>query len=782
MTASRSTLRTVPPRTVPLRPARRSVLLSGALLVPLGLAGCDPERDGPPEELSAPTLNFEPMTSDEKLLPEQPMLEDSWNISPTDEHPLAVLVSRTLAQERDLFVITREQPRGIAVPIDPATTGLAVDRHAATVGVLASTVVDAEHRQQLWSSADLADWTAVEVTGIDREIAAFGGGIVASAVNGRTVAVWELPADGTAAALTALEVPEGVEWEVLDVARNNAAIVLLVTARDAAGTEAPAILASQDSGATWAEPQVLPDDGKDAVAMSVSPLGEGFVVIGSHEPASDDGAYMRPTAWVSPDGTSFTQEEIPLPAFGLDGWTRSGEKIPVDDPIDWGSFGASPAVVDAKTGTVHFAAILEDDCRCATRSAEGTWTVSDMGDFVGHTLTHGAATPDSQILLGETSTYAREGGGGSLALGLPFTIGRNYIRLIHDVHNGIDAVIQGYRSFVDKSSTHSSTSVASNLGVSIRDGGFVLAEDFPQQVEEWDWGRVHRLPDGVEILSGREEDEDGNGQLLSLARGDGEWVDTEGLEIPGLYMLGSTSIVDETSYLSGAGTIADQDGSALGGVKVLSSSDGLTWEQVGSGPDSPSEDPAFGGGGYITTVASVDGVLIGLGTAVAEDGPNRAATFVLTVGVWTPRVIEDIPPGLNFGFPYLVGDTVHVLAAGYDRVYHGVLAADGSCTRTYLSSDQEQRDMLTDLGGGALLASGWSRTASAFGACVWASRDGGETWAATVLPEHEGRFPRVDLARDGEDVVVIAGHDDAPVGFKIIGAQKAVLPDTGSEG
>lgn len=759
-----------------LRPARRSLLLSGALLMPFGLAGCDPELVGPDEEPAAPTVTFAPMTTDEQLLPEQPLRAGSWNISPTDDHPLAVLVSRTLAQKLDLFVITQEHPKGIEVPIDPATTGLAVDRHGATVRALASSVVDARHRQELWSSTDLANWTAAAVTGIDREISAFGGGIVASAVNGRTVALWELAGDGKATALTPLEVPENSEWEVVDIARNKSTIALLVTVRDAAAKEAPAVLTSEDAGSTWGEPQMLAGEGENPAATTVCPLGGGFLVLGSHRPATEGSAYTRPTAWVSAEGISYAQEEIPLPTFGLDGWSRGSTKLSADDPIDWKYVGSSPAVVDARAGTVHVAAIIEDDCRCATRSAEGAWTVSELGDFVGHHLDEGAATPESQILLGDNRAYARQGGGGELALGLPFTTGRAYIRLMHDVHEGPDAVIQSFRSFIDANSTHSVTDHSTNQAVSIRDDALIPAADFPEQATTWEWARVHRQPGGMEMLSGREEDEDGNGQLLGLTRVDGEWVDAEGLEIPGLYQLGSIVAVDEISYFPGAGSIADQDGSALGGITVLSSPDGVTWEQVGSGPESPSEDPAFAEGGHISSVTSVDGVLIGLGTAVGEGGSVRAATFVLTVGVWTPRVVDDVPPGLVFGSSYLVGDAVHVMAAGHDRVYHGVLAADGSCTRTALSSDQERRDRTVDLGGGALLAAGWSRTSTAFGACVWASRDNGKSWTATVLPGHEGRFVPVHPARDGDDVVIIAGHDDAPVGFRIIGAQEAILP------
>lgn len=757
-----------------LRPARRSVLLSSALLVPLGLAGCDPEKQEPPEETAAPTLTLEPMTTDEALLPEEPLRDGSWNLSPTADRPLAVLVSRVRAQQRDLFAVTLEHPGGLEVPIDPVTTALAVDRHGSTAAVLAASVVEAQHRQVLWSSTDLTTWKDVEVTGIDGEIGAFGGGIVVSRVLAGSIAVWQLAEDGTATALTAVTVPEDAGWSVVDVARNGARVVLVVNTMDADGVPVPTVVTSQDTGASWGEPEILPVDGSTPWVTGICPLGEGFLVDGGHRPASGDG-YGRPMAWVSANGTGFAPEEIPLPTFGLDGWSRGERKLSADDPIDWLEFDSSPAVVDASSGTAHLALFAVDDCRCATRSAKGTWTTSELGDFAERSLESAAAVPSAQILLGQDRVLTRAGGEGKRDLGLPYGGWRNYVRLRHEVVEGTDSVIQGYQSIVEEGSAHVTDDIYANVLVSIRDDALVLSEDAPEEVEGWEWAIAAHPREGVEIFDGRTTDEEGTAQHVAMVRVDGAWVEPEGFEVPGMYASGGIVALEDRLYMTAAGSTEEEDEETLSGIVVLSSADGLTWERVGSGPEPVGEDSPFAGGAYMGSVTSVDGVLIGLGATMPGEGPDRAVTFVLEDDVWIPRIVEDIPSGMTLSSAHPLGNQVRVVAEGRERFYHGVLAADGTCTRAWMSSDQERRDAPLELGDGALLAGGWSRTSTAYGVCVWASRDNGETWTATVLPGHEGRFPKfVSLARDGEDIVVIAAHDDAPVGFRIIGAKAAV--------
>ncbi|GAA4528479.1 hypothetical protein GCM10023160_26260 [Brachybacterium paraconglomeratum] len=71
------------------RPTRRSLLLAGAVLAPLGLAGCDPEGGEGTEEEPPPraAVTLAPMATSEALLPTAPVRVGTWNVSPSSGHP-----------------------------------------------------------------------------------------------------------------------------------------------------------------------------------------------------------------------------------------------------------------------------------------------------------------------------------------------------------------------------------------------------------------------------------------------------------------------------------------------------------------------------------------------------------------------------------------------------------------------------------------------------------------------------------------------------------------------
>ena len=96
------------------------------------------------------------------------------------------------------------------------------------------------------------------------------------------------------------------------------------------------------------------------------------------------------------------------------------------------------------------------------------------------------------------------------------------------------------------------------------------------------------------------------------------------------------------------------------------------------------------------------------------------------------------------------GDGVYGSTSG--RAARCSLAADGTLTSTYLSDDRSSRERAVDLGEEALIAGGWINepalaegeeaeegVETGVGACLWASRDGGERWRRTMLPDQARR-------------------------------------------
>lgn len=774
----------------PRRPTRRSLLLSGAVLVPLGLAACDPEGEEEPPPPPRAGVTLEPMATSEDLRTEHPVRNGYWSVSATGTRPVGMLVRRERAQEMDLWVITLEDPAGVQVPVDPATTEVSVDGHGDTVRVLAGQVVERGYRYALWHTQDLVEWAETEIEDvIPRAVAAFGDGIAVSTAEEGTVLCWEVSESGAAAPLTSLAVQEGESWKVQDVAWSGTTIVLLVMSTSEDGTKTPMVIASEDSGSSWGRPQRLPTSGENSTAGSVRTLEGAIVIIGSHDTeVSWDEEYLqsRPTAWSSPEGRGFVQEEIPLPQFGTDGWSHDDRgELSAGTPLDfWNIEGSSP-VVDLARGLLHLGVHFGDDSRRATRTADGRWSITALDQYAPFAVWSTIATPVGFILLSERRAYGRRGSAEEFTEGPEFSPARICVRGDHDRGAGVDAVLQStwLEATRDESSFRAKDHVE-NLPVSIGDDGLEAAPDFPEEARSWTWGRIHRPADGVEIVTGRAVDDDGVRQLLARTHVGGSWTETDGLEMPGLYQVGSVREIDGVLYLPASASKADSSERGVGDIAVHVSEDGVTWVRKGE-VAADSVGPESAGGGYVGSVVAVDGTLVGIGAVWDEQDVRRAATFVLgEKEIWTPRLVAEAPAGSSLAGTYVLNGATMAHGTWGEKEFHGTLAADGTCEAVRFSSDQEQRDEVIDLGEGALLAGGWVNRAPAgaegepdtgHGACMWASPDGGETWTATVLPGQEGRYPQVHLARDGEDVVVLADAADAPLGYRIAGAGEEIL-------
>lgn len=768
------------------RPTRRSLLLSGAVLTPLGLAGCDPEgSEGVEEEPPPPrpTLTLAPMTTSEDLVPEEPVRQGSWNVSPTPRHPMAMLVSRLRSLERDLWVLTLENPEGMQIPIDPATTRVSADRHGGPVQVLAETAEGVRLRHALWRSADLESWSQTDLgAAIDRRAAAFGDGVVVSEARGGSLSVWVVGEDAEIAALSPVPVPEGQDWEVEDVACSGSTIRVLVTST-AAGEGKPGLVSSEDGGVSWAEWENLPQEGESTTAHSIRALAGVFVIVGDHEVSLEWGeerTQRRPTAWSITEGEAPIQEQIPLPAFGIDGWNHSVRgDLSMSTPVDWTDVWGTAPIADVAAGVIHCALHYGDDCRSATRAKDGHWSVSGVDAYAPFSVAEAVASPVGQILLSETRAVSRRGASEQFTSGLSFTPAWTYHRTAHGITDGIDAVLRNTAQTSERDDTHfSSTPEHSNRGLRIVEDQLEPADGLPDGASGWGWGEVHHPADGIELVTGRvPEEADSRFHLVARVRLEEDWVEVEGLELPGVFQIGTATSVEGMVYLPAAGN--EEEGTSLGGIAVHASPDGISWEKQGTVDMSVAEEAEFAGRVCISSVTAMDGAIIGLGWAHDEEGVSRAVTFLRQDEIWVPQLVADLSTDSSLEAAYALGDRIWVTGVQGDRRIHGLLAADGTVSQLALSTEQELRTRILDLGDGVLLAGGWldrspseadSGAQTGYGSCVWASHDDGATWTATLLPGHENRFPWVHLARDGEDVLALVEQRDAPVGYRIVDA------------
>lgn len=774
-----------------LRPSRRSLLLSGALLGTLGLAGCDPEgAAGEDEETEPPRapVTVEKLTTSTDLYPPFPTRAGTWSVSPVGEHPMAMLVCLVRGVETELYAQTLESVAGIRIPIDTATSGLTVDSHGGAVRVLAEKAVDGDLHHVLWRSEDLVEWSETDlgnVFGVD--LSAFGDGIVVASSRDRRLSLWDIQEDGAVDVLTPIPIPDDREITVDDLARAGKAIAVLLSVLGDSGAWVPHLVHSENGGATWGEPMPLPEVGENSYAHSVRAVEQAFVVVGGHDVAvgwDEEWKQTRPVAWSLVPGEEMVQEEIPLPLFGVDGWNVDGRgNVNRDSPVDYEDISSSSPIIDAAAGGIHCAIYFGDDCRRATRGADGRWSVSELDDYAPFEVIAAVTSPAGQILLSPSRAAFREAGSEGYASGLSYSRGRSFERGGSEVHGRLDAVLQdSWPERTRDESKYRSSRKHENLGVSIVDNRLEPADGFPEEARSWPSTRVHHLPGGAELLTAIVDDEDGNQHIEARLRTEGDWAETTLLEVDGVHGLGDVAEVDGTAYLPVYGGVDEKE--SLGGISVLTSADGTRWETLGVVDPAAAKKEGFAGGARINDITAMGDAVIAIGTAYDTDDVPRAAIFRLEDGVWAPELIPDFPPHSWLKTARVEGGAVLVDAVRENQVFTGVLAEDGTVAEAGVVSDHERRGMQLELGDGALLAPGWidrspkeveGTEQSGHGACIWASPDGGSNWTATVLPSLEGRYPAIDLARDGDDVVAFAALADVPVVYRISDAKSQVL-------
>ena len=776
-----------------LRPSRRSLLLSGALLGTLGLAGCD----GVSLPWSTPraTVTLAPMTTAAELQPEMPVYREDWGISPSSERPMAMLVHRERALEADLWAVTFEEPEGLAVPIDPLTTGLVVDGHGETVRVFASRVVDAARRTVMHTSTDLVEWGSVDVDGgIGAALVAAGDGLVATSQRDGELQVWDVSDDGAATALTPVPVPEGQKWSVQAVGRADDAVLVAID-RKGTSEEAAVVVSSSDGGVTWSAPTPLPGDADQKSVHAIFAQDGAFVLVGSWRTAVDWDEHTRTSraaAWTGAGAEGLHAEEVPLPRWGLENFHQHdgrGELDP-DTPIDFTDLSAGRPVRSPDGSEISVPTWWGDDMRMLRRDADGTWSAGEPKEYVPAYVLEAVGDATGTIFRENGRVYVQEAGSSEEA-GLRVDPARGLSVASAATGTGLAGRITWTTSTIDRgaeqinwrSPTYGTAFGAGEGDQLVRRNESLLGTAKPRSVH------IHRLDGDLTLCTGVVPVGDPlaePGFAVEASTDHSTWQSVTGLpRSENDVAVGEASTVDGVHYLPVAEWIFPEDGGpSVLTPRLYSSTDGIAWEAVPPPvPDHPEPEKAALGA-HVDVMTSVDGVLIGLGSVIDALDEWSPVTFVQDGEIWRTVPLDGAVRGDSIAG---VGDDgVHGSVAG--RTGRWSLTADGTLTETYRADDRGRRGPALDLGEGALLAGGWIDVPAGtegddgevgIGACLWASLDGGESWQATMLPGQEGRFPDVHVRAQGDDVLVILDDPDVPHGYWIRGARADVLGEEG---
>lgn len=777
----------------PLRPSRRSLLLSGALLGTLGLAGCD----GVSRPWSPPpraTVALAPLTTAKELQPEKPVFRSDWAISPTAERPMALLVRREKSLETDLRAVTLAEPEGVPVPVDPGSTSVVVDGHGETVRVYATRVEGGARRTTMHTSVDLTEWASIEVGGMAGPgVAAAGDGLVVAPQRDGELQLWGVGEGGDASPLTPIAVPGGERWAATSIARAEETLLVVV---ERTGTEEETVVVSSaDGGASWSEPATLPGDGDDRAVHAALAVDGSFVLVGSWRASVEWDGHRRTTraaAWTGTGVEDLREEDVPLPLWGLENFRQEkgrGSLAP-DTPIDFTDLAVGPPVRSAEGAEVCVTTFWGDDVRVLRRAADGTWSAGDSEAFASAYVIQAVGDTTGALLRTDDGVHARASGSAEL-IGLRADPSRGLSISAGATGAGITGRITWNDHSItrtDEEITWRSPLYGTDFGADEEDRlvlrtGLRIGNDTPREAI------VHRLDGDLTLCTGMVPDDDASGRFVLAAvvsTDHSTWQEVSGLKgTEDDASVGAASTVDGVHHLPIAEWIEPEGGGpAVLTPSLYRSTDGIAWESVPPPvPDHP-EPELTAAGARIEVMTAVDGVLIALGAVLDAEETHRPAIFVQDGEGWTTVPVEGAVAG--DALSGIGDDGVHGSMAG--RALRWTLAADGTLTETYRSDDRSSRGPALDLGEGALIAGGWIDVPAAededegvetgIGACVWASRDAGETWQRTMLPGQEGRFPEVYVRAEGDGVLVILDDPDVPHGYRIRDARLDVLGET----
>ncbi|MFC7375709.1 hypothetical protein ACFQRD_10570 [Brachybacterium sp. GCM10030268] len=498
--------------------------------------------------------------------------------------------------------------------------------------------------------------------------------------------------------------------------------------------------------------------------------------------------YRRPIAWSSTDGSSFAQEEIPLPTWGIDGFEHDtrGDLDP-ETPMDFSDLELGSSVVAADDASISLAVYFADDCRTARRGADGAWSISDVDAYSPERIFSCVADEEGTIARTEACVYVKKRDDPSYTAGLAYAPTRELQLSAGSSADGIVAMSTwdtGYLRRDDRRIAWGDRE--GRLPVGVEGDEVVRPHDPDVGLQDPSEAYIHHLGGGITLYTGVPPSSDDAASLYVRVSTDGTtWQEPTGIEIPeGNVEIGDAVSVDGIHYFPLSSWVP-RDGSASKIEPVVyRSEDGLTWERVGAFDAAFPVPDLAANGARVQFVTVVDGQIIGVGTSYDASDAQRLCTFLLQGQSWTPIPVDGAPAGSTFYGSSVVAGNAMVRSRWGSRWSVATVAADGSISENYRSTDIEDRGLPLDLGGGAMLSGGWIDRPAAenekapevgVGACVWASLDAGETWNATMLPAEEGRYPDVSLIPDGEDVLVLLEDPDIPRGYRIVGARADVL-------
>lgn len=775
----------------PLRSSRRSLMLSGALLGTLGLAGCDPATlsgHGEPEDLPPPTLSMEQLLNRTSTIPNHDVVSSLAPIAPVGGRPFAALAGVRRGYEEGMQVVRPDNFEEGPVPIDPLTIATAVDDSAMRARVLTSRPSDGRWCSTMLTSQDLVTWDETALAEeVDLPVEIAGHGMFASSQDGSRIGLWELADDGAVSPLAPLEVPEGQRWSIRGLARADSMIVLLLEASDLRSDQIPAssrTLLSTDGGKSWSDPAPVVKDGSDQDVQSLTRHGQQFVLLGGTrvQPEwSEKRSYWRPTSWISDGGKDFREVPIPLPRWGLDDWTW-GEKGAVDaeTEIDMEDLDWHAPVVLHDGGALHLPVYYQDILWIATREADGSWSISERMPQLEEVIDAVVAMPEAAVVVFPTrltGATPERGSYGSIvgweqevSSGLPLAPSRRLVTDSGLCGTPLSLLLQqSTRELVTDEEDSSTEIITHHRAWSFMVDGDEIAtvEGVPEEAWQRESLALRALEPGRVLLLGVEKDDGGVRRLRAHVSVDGDWVEAS-LDVERPDDIWDLTTIDGAHHLC-ISVRQGEDGHDLAPL-VLTSTDGVEWAEL-VGPEAVSlPDEGAESGARILHVEKIGEALVGVGSTVGADDYFRAASFVLEGEQWTALPLEGAGLGSTIVSLDPVGGehTVGVWTVGL--MDEGKIDAHGAVTVAGTPTE-DSWGRIIDLGEGLLVAPGEllsSRSEKGHGSCIWASRDGGASWGATTIPGAEGHAGTVHLLVDGDDLIAVTAPGGAVVVHRIV--------------
>lgn len=759
------------------RIGRRGLLIGAGAAMGLGLAGYTalPHlRERPRPVVS---LELEPIEVDAALRADGPVIVGTHPLSALGERPAALLVESVEEKGRILQAVSTVESKPQAVPVDPGAIAVHVDDRQGKAVILTEIAGASGIEHRLLVSSDLSQWDSRELSApLPGLVTAFGDGIAVMRTRMDAVQIVEIGDDGACTPLRDLPTPAREAWSIRAVQRMNERLHVLASAALGGPDPVPLLVVSDDAGTSWKAPVQLTTPGQQARAHALIQAGEQLVVIGREQMTYDwndagDAGQWRPVAWRVEGGGPPVREEIPLPPWGEDHFVEDDRgELEEDTPMDFASVQGGHATVTAD-GAVQMPVHFGDSLHRVRREGSGWKLTEDRVRF--WSLIHGGLwAQDGPVLHLDDGVFTLWG---EEEFYQHLQAGPRPEWEIEEIPATGGALLLDEReeSRISRSEERISWETERSVQVGLlAPKGLERSARFPVELHELSQRRMHALEKGVAVTGRKSRQREGAvdwndteyaGVALWSSTNGVDWVQASGLPEDGMWNIGEVHEASGELWLPLG--VFESD---FARARVYRSKDGVTWTEHGAAAERT----------WIDAVLEIHGEPMGIGQAADAQGRWAGAVFRFRDGAWsTVRVdpalgVDEIDSWERTdGVLILLGDT-----ESGDRVELAV-AADGTVTEQGRRAADEWSGESIDLGDGAIVELRTSRDPSWPGTRLWASRDGGEHWDPTAIPELLGRFPYVRALRCGADVVLAADHPRGPRLFRITDAKEKILAD-----